>query len=200
MVVFNNETIVTDLINCNGDSQLTASTNYNDFLSGRTTEMVEHYSDAGYYSGMLNASRGYLYLGVKSLSVNNSYLLKATSYPANSQLRLASWKPVDLKLKLQTNGSELHVVVQPLKCFVGNCDSTQQTTYHLYISSNSTTAMAYSRCGVTESSITSNASNSNQNMLSYRYTYNINHSDIANVTFRVPLKILPDEFTVACKA
>jgi len=84
LVVFGNETIVTDLINCLGESQLTASTNYLEFLNGKTTQMTEHYSDAEYYSGMLNASRGYLYLGVKSMSDNNSYLLRTTSYPVNS--------------------------------------------------------------------------------------------------------------------
>ena len=125
MVVFGNETIVADLINCKGDSQLTASTNYNDFLNGKTSDMVEHYSDHSYYSGLMNATRGYLYLGVKSMSNNNSYLLKATSYPANSNLHLNNWKPSDLKLKLVANGSELHVVVQPLKCIAGNCNSTR---------------------------------------------------------------------------
>lgn len=84
LVVLANETIITDLINCKGDSQLTASTNYEDFLSGKTTQIVDHYSDGGYYSGILNATRGYLYMGVKSLSTNNSYLLTTTSYPANS--------------------------------------------------------------------------------------------------------------------
>jgi hypothetical protein len=67
--------------------------------------MTAHYNDAGYYSGMMNASRGYVYMGVQSHSNNNSYLLKTTTYPANSQVKLANWKPSDLKLKLQINGS-----------------------------------------------------------------------------------------------
>ena len=188
-----------DLINCKGDSQLTASTNYNDFLSGRTTDIVEHYSDSNYYSGLMNATRGYLYLGVKSLSVNNSYLLKTTSYPANSQLRLNSWKASDLKLKLLGNGSEMHVVVQPLKCIANNCSNTQQTTYHLYVSTGCMTAMEYSRCGVTQSNVTPNASSTNQTMLTYRMVYD-NVSNPNNVTFRIPLKLLPDKFSVACKA
>jgi hypothetical protein len=46
--------------------------------------MTAHYSDGGYYSGMMNASRGYVYMGVQSLSNKSSYLLKITTYPANS--------------------------------------------------------------------------------------------------------------------
>lgn len=65
LVVLGNETIVADLINCKGDSQLTAGSDYEDFLSGKTTEIKSHYSDDGFYSGLLNATRGYLYMGVK---------------------------------------------------------------------------------------------------------------------------------------
>lgn len=199
MVVFTDETIVTDLINCHGDSQLTASTNYSDFLSGKTTEITDHYSDYGYYSGMVNASRGYLYLGVQSLSSNNSYLLKTTSYPANSQLRLNSWKPADLKMKLHANGSDMHVTVQPLKCIAGNCNNTKETTYHLYISTSCATAMAFSHCGMTQSSANPNSTNSSAKLLSYKMTY-ANNATLTNITFKVPLKLLADKFSVACKA
>lgn len=93
----------------------------------------------------------------------------------------------------------MHVTLQPLKCVSNNCNSTVSTTYHLYISGSCMTAMAYSRCGVAESNSTPNGTNFNEKLMSYKLVYDTSKNS-PNVTFKVPLKLLPDKFSVACKA
>jgi hypothetical protein len=101
LVVLDNETIVAELMSCKGSAQLTATTNYSAILEGKTTEILAHYKDTNgaYYSGLANATRGYFYVNVQSLTPNNTYILSTTSYPVSNNLSLVNWRLPSINLK-----------------------------------------------------------------------------------------------------
>lgn len=149
---------------------------------------MTHYSDGPYYSGLVNASRGYFYLGVQSMSPNNTYMIRTTSYPANNAIRLTNWKLSDVQLKYHGNGSNLIVALPTPKCISTNCSATKQLIYHLYLTSGCSTAMAYSRCGLKDS---------NNTLLAYRLSYGLESR--SNVTFTISSHLLPKKFSMSAK-
>ncbi len=77
---------------CEGRTQLTGASKYSDILSGQTSEIYNHFMNGHFYSGLVNISRGYYYLGVQTLLANTNYIINSYIYPASSNITLSNWE------------------------------------------------------------------------------------------------------------
>lgn len=90
---------VTELIDCKGSSQLTATSNYSKLKSGLTSEILNYVKNGAYYAGKINLDRGYLYMNIKTLSPESAYLLTTYIYPPKQTVSLLSWQISSSKLR-----------------------------------------------------------------------------------------------------
>lgn len=138
---------------------------------------------------MMNASRGYFYVNVQSVTPNNTYLLKTTAYPASNSIRLVNWRLNSINLDYTHLEDSLYVFAQPARCLSSSCPTTTQLTFHLYITANCSNIMSYSRCSINETA---------DKILMYRMVVSP-HFIPENITFKIPTKLLPEVFSMAAK-
>lgn len=128
------KTIIAELMNCEGQTQLAGTSNYSDILDGVTTQIHDDFKNGPYYAGLFNVSKGYYYLGAKALQSQSSYILRFTSFDQTQKIILSEMNMGDTNLKWVGDNLHLLVNIEALQCPKNKCNLTKYVKYYLYMS------------------------------------------------------------------